>query len=120
MHPPFYTTLLHRRLAGDLTLTPEERQELDLHLLVCPQCNYDAAQLLQPRYSGAAAQLRQRLTAVLTVELVLPYLPDLAQAIRAGRPLTGFQELVWDFVAHNPVALGYLGLLEAAGPLADQ
>jgi hypothetical protein len=40
-HPDYYTHLLARRLHDDPTLTVNERRELDLHLLICKQCNAD-------------------------------------------------------------------------------
>jgi hypothetical protein len=113
IHPPYYTELVWREFHGDPELTPAERRELELHLLICPQCNYEYAQLLLPDEPQKATQRLQAMENALTAELVTPYLRDLARAVRSGRPLTGFQHMVWQFVCRDREALGRYRLLEA-------
>ncbi len=113
-HPIFYRDLLRRRFAGDPALTPAERRELDLHLLICPECNYDYARLLLPGAPELARSTFDALEGALTADLVTPYLHDLARALRSEQPLTGFQELLWRFVCRDRESLGRLRLLEAA------
>ena len=112
-HPDYYRDLLRRRFAGDPSLTPAERKELDLHLLICPECNYDYAHLLLPRTQEAAERLLQGLERGLTVDLVAPYLPELARTIHDSRPLDGFQQMLWRFVCSDHEALGHFRLAEA-------
>lgn len=112
-HPIYYTELLRRRFAGDPALTSAERKELDLHLLICPECNYDYARLLLPHAPEVAEALLQGLETKLTAELVTPYLRDLAGALRGQNPLTGFQQMLWRFVCQDREALGRFRLLEA-------
>ncbi len=112
-HPNFYTDLLRRRFTGDPRLTLPERAELDLHLLICPQCNYDYASLLVVQAPERAAAYLAQFEAALDTDAVTPYLRDLARARRAGRPLSGFQERIWQFVCRDPVALGHYRLIEA-------
>lgn len=119
-HPSFYTELLRRRFTGDPSLTPAERRELDLHLLICPECNYDYSRLLVPQAPELAERLAQTLAGALTADLVTPYLADLARAMRAGRPLTGFQRLLWQFVSGDREALGRYRLFEAAAEVSEQ
>jgi len=90
-----------------------QRRELDLHFLICPQCRYDHARLLQPQAPETAEVLLQDLEHTLTTDLVTPYLRDLARAMLACRPLTGFQRLLWQFVQRDPESLGRLRLLQA-------
>ncbi len=113
-HPDFYTDLLRRRFMGRPPLTLAERTELDLHLLVCSQCNYDYAALLVTQAPDRTAHYLEQFTAALDADTVTPYLRDLARARRAGRPLTGFQECIWQFVCRNPEALGNYRLIEAS------
>jgi hypothetical protein len=112
-HPDLYLDLLRRRFTQDPALTPAERRELELHLLICPQCNFDYAQLLlanTPRQVDSyLIQSQQDLTA----DLVTPYLRDLVQTQRAGRRLTDFQRMIWHFVCRDPQALGAYRLIEA-------
>ena len=112
-HPAYYTALLRRRFTGDPKLTQDERRELDLHLLICPQCNYDYAELLMPHEPLAARHLMATLEDALTPDLVTPYLRDLARATLAGQSLTGFQRAVWRFLQRNREAMGRYRLLEA-------
>jgi hypothetical protein len=111
-HPTFYRDLLRRRFVGDPALTPAERRELDLHLLICPECNYDYARLLLPQAPEMADTLLRNLEGALTTDLVFPYLRDLARALHTQQPLTGFQELLWRFICHDREALGQFRLLE--------
>ncbi len=113
-HPSFYTDLLRRRFTGDAPLTPAERAELDLHLLICPQCNYDYAALLVAQAPERAATYLEQFTAALEADIVTPYLHALARARRAGRPLDGFQECIWQFICRDPTALANYRLVEMA------
>mgnify|MGYP001015856570 CR=1 FL=1 len=110
-HPDFYDRLLQRQLDGDPTLTYREYRELDLHLLICPRCTYYVA----ARMAGEplAAQLRARLRTMLTAERVTPYMEELAAALHAQRPLSGFQGFLWDFIREDRRALGRFRLVEA-------
>ncbi|MDD3828910.1 MAG: zf-HC2 domain-containing protein [Anaerolineae bacterium] len=112
-HPDYYRDLLRRRFAGDPSLTPAERKELDLHLLICPECNYDYARMLLPSVPGVAEGLLRDLEGALTAELVAPYLHDLARARYESPDLEGFQELLWRYVCSNREALGRFRLAEA-------
>ena len=112
-HPDCYTDLLRRRFTGSPPLTPAERTELDLHLLICPQCNYDYAGLLLAQAPDRAADYLEQFAAALESDAVTPYLHELARARRAGRPLSGFQACIWQFVCRDPVALGNYRLIEA-------
>ena len=112
-HPNYYYDLLRRRVASDPVLTPTEHQELDLHLLICLQCNYHYAQLLRPDHSEEAETWLRTLEARLTADGVIPYLRDLVRAIQAGQLLTGFQGLLWRFIQRDQEALGYFRLVEA-------
>ena len=112
-HPTYYTDLLQRRFSADPALTPGERRELDLHLLICPECNYDYARLLLPRAPDAAESLLEGLEGALTADLVTPYLRDLVHAIHGDRPMTGFLRLLWQFVCCDREALGRFRLMEA-------
>ncbi len=112
-HSTHHTTLLRRRFAGDPSLTPGQRRELDTHLLFCPQCNYDYAELLRPQNAEMADELLRTLENALTADLVTPYLRDLAQTFRDNQPLTGFQRLLWRFVQRDRETLGRFRLLEA-------
>jgi hypothetical protein len=103
-HPDFYTDLLRRRFFPDPPLTPAERHELDLHLLICPQCNYDYAVLLAPGAPDRAANFLEQLQDELTADIAAPFLLDVARARRAGRPLSGFQSLVWELVCRDAAA----------------
>jgi hypothetical protein len=118
-HPTYYSDLLRRRFTGHPPLTPAERRELDLHLLICPECNYDYARLLLPHVPETAEALFQGLEGVLTADLVTPYLRDLVRAFQEQQPLTGFQQLLWRFVSGDPEALGRFRLLEAEAWLRD-
>jgi len=113
-HPVFYTDLLRRRFAGSPPLTPAERAELDLHLLICPQCNYDYAALLVTQAPERAEAYLEQWVAALDADAVTPYLRDVARARRAGRPLSDFQERIWQFVCRDPAALGNYRLIEAS------
>jgi hypothetical protein len=112
-HPAYYTDLLRRRFSADPALTPAERRELDLHLLICPECNYDYTRLLLPHAPDAAESLLEELEGALTADLVTPYLRDLVQAVRGDRPMTGFLWLLWQFVCRDHEALGRFRLMEA-------
>lgn len=112
-HPNFYTDLLRRRFTAGLPLTPAEREELDLHLLICPQCNYDYAALLVVQAPERGAAYLEQLAAALEADAVTPYLHALARARRAGRPLTAFQECLWQFVCRDAAALANYRLVEA-------
>ena len=112
-HPTYYTALLRRRCAADPSLTPGQRRELDTHLLSCPQCNYDYAELLRSHDPALAERLVHTLENALTADLVTPYLRDLAQAIQSGQPLTGFQRMLWHFLGRDRESLGHFRLLEA-------
>ena len=112
-HPEYYTDLVRRRVTGHPALTPAERQELDLHLYICAKCNYDYAELLQPRAPQAAEALRQDLQRRLTADMVTPYLRDLAWTLYLGQPLSGFQRMIWRFLERDQEALGRFRLLEA-------
>ena len=118
-HPVYYATLLRRQFDGDPDVTPVERRELDLHLLICPQCNYDYAELLMPRDPHGAQQVVSALESTLTADMVTPYLRDLARTVRAGRPLSGFQRLLWRFLCRDREAMGRFRLLEADAWLHD-
>lgn len=118
-HPTYYRDLLRRRFAGNPALTPAERRELDLHLLICPECNYDYARLLLPHAPETAEALLQDLEGVLTADLVAPYLQELARAFKIGQQLTEFQGLLWRFVSQDPETLGHFRLLEAEVWLED-
>ena len=119
-HPTYYTDLLRRRFAGHPALTPAERKELDLHLLICPECNYDYARLLLPRAPEMAEQLLQGLETRLTADLVTPYLRDLARAFQGEIGLNGFQQMLWRFVCQDREALGRFRLAEAELWLAQE
>ena len=112
-HPSYYSDLLRRQVAGEPALTPTERQELDLHFLICLQCNYDYAQLLRPDDPAEAKTWLRNLKGKLTADRVMPYLRDLVRAVQAGQPLTGFQDLLWWFIQRDREALGYFRLVEA-------
>ena len=112
-HLPYYTTLLQRQLAGDPYLTARERRELDLHLLICPWCNYTYATWLRSRDPERAAGRLHDLARRLTVDYVAPYLEDLAEALRQPQPLTGFQAWLWDYVRRDRDALTQLRLAQA-------
>ena len=113
VHPAYYAALLRRQFDGDPDLTPVERRELDLHLLICPQCNYEYAELLMPHDPQSARRLMSAIEGALTPDLVTPYLRDLAHAVRADCPLTGFQRMLWRFVERDRETLGRFRLLEA-------
>jgi hypothetical protein len=113
-HPDFYTDLLRRRFVGSPPLTPAERAELALHLLICPQCNFDYAALLAAQAPERAAAYWEQLAETLDADVVTPYLHDLARARRAGRPLNDLQAFVWQYVCRDPVALGNYRLIEAS------
>jgi len=110
-HPDFYDRLLQRYLDADPTLTYREHRELDLHLLICPRCNYQIA----ARMAGEplAASLRPRLRALLSAKTVTPYMEELAAALHAQRPLSGFQSFLWDFIREDHRALGRFRVVEA-------
>jgi hypothetical protein len=122
-HPDYYTALLNRRLATETArapstdpaqpLTPAERREMELHLSICPQCSHDYASLLMSHAPRRARRLLRDVEDSLTADSVKPYLRDLAQAIQARRPLTGFQRLVWRFVCQDRETLGRFRLIEA-------
>lgn len=112
-HTTYWTTLLRRRFAADPTLTPHQRRELDTHLMFCPQCNYEYAQLLRPQDPELAHDLLHTLEAALTADLITPYLRELARTMRAGHSLTGFQHMLYCFVIQDREALGRFRLLEA-------
>lgn len=112
-HPSYYTDLVQRWFRDDPSLMPRERQELDLHLLICPQCSYDYAWLLRSQAPEKSEALLRSLEGTLTAELVTPYLRDLVWTVHAGQPLTGFQCLLWQFVHRDREALGRFRLLEA-------
>ena len=113
-HPNFYTDLLRRRFTGGPPLTPPERAELDLHLLICPQCNYDYATLLVAQAPERGEAYLEQFADALEADAVTPYLRELARTRRAGRPLSGFQESIWQFVCRDPFALGNYRLIEAS------
>lgn len=113
-HPNFYTDLLRRRVTGDPPLTPAEREELNLHLLICPQCNHDYAALLVVRAPERGAAYLEQLAMALEADAVTPYLHALARARRAGRPLSNFQEHLWQFICRDPTTLGNYRLIEAS------
>lgn len=110
-HPNFYDRLLQRYLDADPTLTYREHRELDLHLLICPRCTYQLA----ARMAGdpLAGQLGARLRTMLTAEAVTPYMEELAAALHAQRPLSGFQSFLWDFIREDRRALGRFRVVEA-------
>ncbi len=112
-HPEFYTDLLRRRFTHDPPLTPDERHELDLHLLICPECNFDYAHLLFAETPHQAETRLRQIDEELSVDVVTPYLRDLARAQRAGRPLTAFQRMIWAFVCRDREALGCFRAIEA-------
>lgn len=112
-HPLYYTDLLRRRFAGDPPLSPAERHELDLHLLICPQCNYDYSRMLLPHTPDLAEALLSDLEGTLNADLVTPYLRDLVRAVRGKQPLTGFLDLLWRFICRDREALGRFRLMEA-------
>ena len=120
-HPTFYRDLLRRRFHADPRLTPAERHELDLHLLICPECNFDYARMLVPPQAPQVAEAFLRnLEGALTADLVTPYLGDLARAVAGGGTLNEFHQLLWHFVSHNPEALGRFRLAEAELWLAQE
>jgi hypothetical protein len=112
-HPTFYRDLLRRRFHADPGLTHAERQELDLHLLICPECNFDYARMLVPQAPQVAEALLHDLEGAFTADLVAPYLGDLARAFAGGGTLSKFYQLLWHFVSRNPEALGRFRLAEA-------
>ena len=119
-HPTYYRDLLRRRFQADPGLTPAERHELDLHLLICPECNFDYARMLVPRAPQVAEALMRDLESALTADLVTPYLRDLAKAFTGGQPLGEFHQLLWQFISRNPEALGRFRLAEAELWLAQE
>ncbi len=112
-HPTFYTNLLQRRFTGEAGLKTAERRELDLHLLICPKCNYDYAWLLMPHAPETASKLLRETEGSLTADLIAPYLRDLARIVQAGQPLTGFQRMLWRFLSRDREAMGQFRLIEA-------
>ena len=112
-HPPYYSELVRRRATDDPPLSLAERQELDLHLRICPRCGHDLAERLRPRDPGAAQALLDAQAATLTAEQVTPYLRELAQAARAGLPFTAFQRWLWAFLLRDREAMGRFRLVEA-------
>jgi hypothetical protein len=92
---------------------------MDLHLLICPRCNYDYARLLSPRDPETADRLLRDMENALTADLVTPYLPDLVHAMRSDRSLAGFQRMLWRFVCRDRETLGRFRLLEANAKLSD-
>ncbi len=116
-HADVYTDLLRRRFTGDPSLTAAERRALDGHLLTCPQCNYDYAELLLRVAPERATRYLERLAGDLTPDLVAPFLAGLARARREARPLTGFQQMVWQFACRDPAAMARLRELEAGWDL---
>lgn len=116
-HPDYYTQLLQRQLDGDPRLTPRERRELDLHLLVCPLCNYHYAIWLQAHDPRLSRQMLHDLWAALTPSVLAPYLEELAEALRSPEPLPGFYQLLWEAVRCDPETLIRLQLLQVC---ADQ
>ncbi|MEA3397492.1 MAG: hypothetical protein U9R05_08525 [Chloroflexota bacterium] len=112
-HPPYYTTLLQCQLAGAPYLTARERRELDLHLLICPWCNYTYATWLRHRDPERADGLLRDLARRLTADYVAPYLEDLAAALSQSQSLTGFQTWLWDYVRRDRDALAQLRLAQA-------
>jgi hypothetical protein len=112
-HPDYYTELLRRRFTGDPPLTPTEHRELELHLLICPQCNHDYAVLLMPVTPARGQAYLEEIEAALDADVVTPYLRDLVRARRSGRQLTDFQQMVWHYVLRDPEAMGRYRLLEA-------
>lgn len=112
-HPPYYTALLQRQLAGDPYLTYRERSELDLHLLICPWCSYTYATWLRYHDPERADELLRDLARRLTVDYVAPYLEDLAAALRQPQPLTDFQVWLWDYARRDQDALAQLRLAQA-------
>ena len=112
-HPEFYTDLLRRRFTHDPPLTPDERHELHLHLMICAECNFDYAHLLFTDFAQQAEARPQHLDEQVNADVVIPYLRDLVRAQRAGRPLTGFQRMIWEFVCRDREALGCFRAIEA-------
>lgn len=112
-HPAHYTRLLRRQFGDDPPLTCLERRELDLHLLLCIQCRYDRAVSYESQSPDHAVALLRDLQDSLTPDSVTPYLRDLARAMRAGRDLDGFQQMMWQFARRDPETLGRFRLLEA-------
>lgn len=112
-HPDYYTHLLERRLAGDPDLSPAERYELDLHMLICLQCNYTYAEWLHNREPERAEQLMQQVERALTTDRVIPYLDDLAQVLHSRHALTGFQEMLWRYVQRDAEAMTWLNVAQA-------
>jgi hypothetical protein len=51
-HPAYYTNLLRRQLADDRTLSDQARQELNLHLLICLECNLRYLVWVLARYAA--------------------------------------------------------------------
>ncbi|MBN1935620.1 MAG: hypothetical protein JW934_13210 [Anaerolineae bacterium] len=112
-HPLYYAELVRRLVAQDPPLNELERQELALHFLICPQCAYAYAEGIRPLAPERSRQLSQDLEDRLTADLVMPYLPGLAQAVQAGRTLTDWQRFLWQFVCRNREAMGFYNLFEA-------
>ncbi|HXK42086.1 MAG TPA: hypothetical protein PKV82_04600 [Anaerolineae bacterium] len=112
-HPEFYTALLRRRLDGDPMLTGRELRELDLHLLGCPVCNFVYLAWLGERDPERADGLLRELEARLRPQHMLPYLPELVQALYAPRALHSFESWLWEVVQRDHVLLGQLRLAEA-------
>ena len=111
-HPTHYTDLLRRRWADEMSLTVSEQCELDLHLLICPQCAYQHAQGLSYEDPEGANQLLRDMERTLTAERLTPFLRNLAQATQQRQPLTDFQQWLWWLLQRNREAMGWFRLLE--------
>jgi hypothetical protein len=112
-HPDYYTHLLARRLKGDEELNPAERHELDLHMLICLQCNHTYALWLHDREPARAARLLAQVERALTTDRVIPYLDDLAQVLHSRQTMSSFQETLWRYLQRDPEAMAWLRLAQA-------
>lgn len=112
-HPSYYAELLQRRAGDHAPLSLQEEQELTLHLLICPACQFRHIEILREQDPARARELLGELWASLTTDLVTPHLRQLAKSRLAGRPLTGFQHLLWQYAQRDRETLGRYRLLEA-------
>lgn len=112
-YPHYYTDLMRRRFDGEPPLTPAQDHELALHLLICPVCAHATAQRLAADNPIEAQRLMAEVTAMLRGDRLIPYMREVAEATQAGREHTEFEQLVWEMIQRDDIALGRYRLIEA-------
>ena len=116
-HPDYYSALLRRRFHDGESLTETEDRELELHLLICPQCAFECTQLLSAEDPSAAAERLRNMERAMTADRLTPFLHELALTMQWGEPLSDFQRWLWWYLQRNNELLGRFRLFEADAAL---